>query len=163
MENANEMTASSSFASSSYLSNESGIHHVAASNVPEPAMQILWSRAPLVGVHRCVLAARSPFFHELFKKGNNNSTNGEKPRYLMSDLVPHGGVGYEAFQVFLHYLYTGKLEPSPPEVSRCVDDVCAHDACRPAINYVVELMCASATFQMKELVLLFQRRLLNFY
>ncbi|KAJ6730725.1 REGULATORY PROTEIN NPR3 [Salix viminalis] len=126
------------------------------------AMQILWVEGTPVGVHRCVLAARSQFFHELFKKGNNNSTNGEKPRYLMSDLVRHGGVGYEAFQVFLHYLYTGKLKPSPPEVSRCVDDVCAHDACRPAINYVVELMCASATFQMKELVLLFQRRLLNF-
>jgi regulatory protein NPR1 len=109
-----------------------------------------------VGVHRCVLAARSQFFHELFKKGNNNSTNGDKPRYLMSDLVPYGGVGYEAFHVFLHYLYTGKLKPSPPEVSRCVDDACAHDVCRPAINYVVELMCASATFQMKELVLLFQ-------
>ena len=183
MENANEMTSSSSFASSSYLSDGSRIHHVSASNVPEPGVDLEnlslnklsgnlerllhdkeydYSDADIfvegipVGVHRCVLASRSQFFHELFKKGNNNSTNGDKPRYLMSDLVPHGGVGYEAFQVFLHYLYTGKLKPSPPEVSRCVDDVCAHDACRPAINYVVELMCASATFQMKELVLLFQ-------
>lgn len=189
MESANEMTSSLSFASSSYLSNESSIHHVSASNVPEPGVNLeklslnklsgnlerllldkeydysdaeIFVEGTPVGVHRCVLAARSQFFHELFKKGNNNSTNGDKPRYLMSDLVPYGGVGYEAFHVFLHYLYTGKLKPSPPEVSRCVDDACAHDACRPAINYVVELMCASATFQMKELVLLFQRRLLNF-
>ncbi|XP_011026213.1 PREDICTED: regulatory protein NPR3-like [Populus euphratica] len=189
MESANEMTSSLSFASSSYLSNGSSIHHVSASNVPEPGVNLenlslnklsgnlerllldkeydysdaeIFVEGTPVGVHRCVLAARSQFFHELFKKGNNNSTNGDKPRYLMSDLVPYGGVGYEAFHVFLHYLYTGKLKPCPPEVSRCVDDACAHDACRPAINYVVELMCASATFQMKELVLLFQRRLLNF-
>ncbi|KAL9422911.1 hypothetical protein AB3S75_035072 [Citrus x aurantiifolia] len=38
----------------------------------------------------------------------------------------------------------------------CVDDACAHDACPPAINYAIELMYASAAFQMKELVLLFQ-------
>jgi regulatory protein NPR1 len=74
----------------------------------------------------------------------------------MSDLMPYGGVGHEAFNVFLHYLYTGKHKSSPPEVSQCVYDACAHDACRPAINYAVELMYASATFQMKELVLLFQ-------
>ncbi|CAK7346638.1 unnamed protein product [Dovyalis caffra] len=189
MENANEITSSLSFPSSSYLSNGSSSHHVAAPYVPEPGVNLEnlslsklsgnlerllldgeydYSDAEIVvegipvGVHRCILAARSQFFHELFKKGNDNSTSGDKPRYLMSDLVPYGGVGYEAFNVFLHYLYTGKLKPSPPEVSQCVEDVCAHDACRPAINYAVELMYASATFQMKELVLLFQRRLMNF-
>lgn len=115
----------------------------------------------VVGVNRCILAARSQFFHELFKKGNGSSTKeGGKPRYLMSELVPHGTVGYEAFNVLLNYLYTGtvKLKPSPSEVSTCVDDACAHDACRPAINYALELMYASATFQMKELVHLFQVR-----
>ncbi|KAF3445019.1 hypothetical protein FNV43_RR14712 [Rhamnella rubrinervis] len=121
----------------------------------------------VVGVNRCILAARSQFFHELFKKvqGNESSSKeGGKPRYLMSELVPYGMVGCEAFNVFLNYLYTGtgKLKPSPPEVSTCMDDGCVHDACRPAINYAVELMYVSATFQMKELVLLVQRRLSNF-
>ncbi|XP_061342835.1 BTB/POZ domain and ankyrin repeat-containing protein NPR1-like [Gastrolobium bilobum] len=80
----------------------------------------------------------------------------------MSHLVPYGTVGSEAFLVFLHYSYTGKQKPSPPEVTTCVDEACSHDACRPAINYTLELMYASATFQMKELVSLVQRRLLNF-
>ncbi|CAI9772582.1 unnamed protein product [Fraxinus pennsylvanica] len=85
-----------------------------------------------VGVHRCILAARSPFFHELFKNGNESSV---KER---------------------------KLKSSPREVSTCVDESCSHDACHPAINYAVELMYGSATFQIKELVMLIQRRLLDF-
>lgn len=118
-----------------------------------------------VGIHRCILAARSQFFHDLFKKGNDDVNEGNitkksegKPKYLMSELVPYGKVGPEAFNVFLHYLYTGtgKLKASPPDISTCVDSVCVHDACRPAIDYAVELMYASATFQVKELVLLVQ-------
>lgn len=80
----------------------------------------------------------------------------------MSELVPQGKVGREAFMAFLSYLYTGKLRPAPAEVSTCVDHMCAHDACRPAINFVVELMYASSVFQIPELVSLFQRRLHNF-
>ncbi|XVF27219.1 hypothetical protein REPUB_Repub14bG0088100 [Reevesia pubescens] len=110
----------------------------------------------------CILAVRSKFFNELFKKGNGSSEKEGKPSYNMSELLPYGHIGLEAFQVFLSYLYTGKLKPSPIEVSTCVDDVCAHDACRPAINFVVELMYASSIFQIPELVSLFQRRLLNF-
>ncbi|XP_058196822.1 BTB/POZ domain and ankyrin repeat-containing protein NPR1-like [Rhododendron vialii] len=116
-----------------------------------------------VGVHRCILAARSKFFHELFKKEKGASEKeGSKPKYSMSDLLPYGSVGYEAFLIFLSYLYTGKLKPFPPEVSTCVDNECAHDACRPAIDFSVELMYASSVFQVPELASLSQRRLLNF-
>ncbi|XP_048126969.1 BTB/POZ domain and ankyrin repeat-containing protein NPR1-like isoform X2 [Rhodamnia argentea] len=115
-----------------------------------------------VGVHRCLLAARSRFFHELFKKGNGNNAGEGKPRYLMSEMVSNGRVGYEAFDVLLSYIYTGKLKPFPATVSTCVDSSCTHDACLPAINYAVELMYASATFQIKEFVMLIQRRLFYF-
>lgn len=117
--------------------------------------EIVFDDNKRIGVHRCVLASRSLFFQELFKKGNEGGRE-EKPRYLMSDLVPYGRVGYEAFDDFLCYLYTAKLKPPPVHVSTCVDEDCSHVACRPAICYCVELMYASATFQMKELVLLFQ-------
>lgn len=110
-----------------------------------------------VGVHRCILAARSRFFHDLFAGGGGSRPRPEgKPQYQMSELVTHGRVGREAFMVFLSYLYTGKLKAAPPDVSVCVDSMCAHDACRPAIAFAVELMYASSVFQISELVSLFQ-------
>ncbi|KAK9281425.1 hypothetical protein L1049_004327 [Liquidambar formosana] len=189
MENVSEPSSSLSFASSSYLSNGSSNINESPASGSDPVanpdylsltrlstslekllddVEFDYSDAEIivggisVGVHRCILASRSQFFHELFKKGNCGSGNEGKPKYLMSDLVPYGMVGCEAFRVFLNYLYTGKVKTSPPDVSTCVDTSCSHDACRPAIDYAVELMYASATFQMKELVLLVQRRLLNF-
>ncbi|XP_073004917.1 BTB/POZ domain and ankyrin repeat-containing protein NPR1 [Typha latifolia] len=120
--------------------------------------QIIVDGVP-IGVHRCILGARSRFFYDLFSRGGSEEG---KPKYLMSELVKCGRVGREAFMIFLAYIYTGKLKPSPPEVSVCVDEMCAHDACRPAIEFVVELMYASSVFQIPELISLFQRRLLNF-
>ncbi|CAA2982621.1 regulatory NPR3-like [Olea europaea subsp. europaea] len=114
-----------------------------------------------VGVHRCILAARSKIFCDRFGKDKGSIGKESRPKYFMTDLLPYGQVGYEAFLIFLSYLYTGKLRSSPPAVSTCVDSICAHDACRPAINFSVELMYASTIFQVSELVSLFQRRLLN--
>ncbi|OIW22017.1 hypothetical protein TanjilG_29206 [Lupinus angustifolius] len=180
MDSANEASSSSLSFVSSLLSNGSSNEHEANTEVLSLSRlsgslekllidsEYDYSDAEIlvegmsVGVHKGILASRSSFFHELFKKGNVDSMKEGKPRYLMSELVPYGRVGYEAFQVFLHYLYTGKLKGSPLEVKTCVDESCIHDACRPAIDYALELMYASATFQMKELVLLFQRHLLSF-
>ncbi|XP_027356874.1 regulatory protein NPR3 [Abrus precatorius] len=184
-----EPSSSLSFTSSSHLSNGSVSHNMCSSNGsdPGPNLEVIslsrlssnleqllidsdcdYSDADIivegneVGVHRCILASRSKFFHELFKRKEGSSEKEGKLKYCMSDLLPYGNVGYEAFLIFLGYIYTGKLKPSPMEVSTCVDNVCAHDACRPAINFAVELMYASSIFQVPELVSLFQRRLLNF-
>ncbi|OMP03558.1 BTB/POZ-like protein [Corchorus capsularis] len=190
MDYGNEISSSISFASSSYLSNGSESHLTEAATDPRVSNLEALSLSKLssslekllldeeyydysdaeivvegnvaVGVNRCILAARSHYFHELFRKGSTNMNKEGKPKYLISELLPYGQVGYEAFRVFLTYLYSGKLKPSPREVSICVDDACAHDACGPLINYALELLFVSATFQMKELVLLVQRNLLNF-
>ncbi|KAL3616749.1 Nitrogen permease reactivator protein [Castilleja foliolosa] len=114
-----------------------------------------------VSVHRCILAARSKFFDNLFRNDKGVSGKGVKPRYHMASLLPYGKVGYDAFVIFLNYSYTGKLKQSPIEVSTCVDSTCTHDACGPAVNFSVELMYAAVIFQVAELVSLFQRRLLN--
>lgn len=183
MENGNDLSSSLSFASSSYLSNGSSSHNVPSSNGCEvgtsPELMSLrklslsleklvfdadydYSDAEVevegvnVGVNRCILAARSEFFHQLFKSGGSKKEG--KPKFLMKELVPEGRVGHEAFMVVLNYLYTGRVKPSPTDVSTCVDESCAHDACGPAINYAVEMMYASATFQIKELVMVVQVR-----
>ncbi|XP_057754654.1 BTB/POZ domain and ankyrin repeat-containing protein NPR1-like [Arachis stenosperma] len=189
MANSAEPSSSLSFTSSSHLSNGSVSHNICPSFGADPGhnldvislsklsssleqllidpacdysdAEIIVEEIP-VGVHRCILASRSKFFHELFKSEKGSSDKEGKLKYSMSDLLPYGNVGYEAFQIFLGYVYTGKLKPSPMEVSTCVDNVCAHAACRPAINFAVELMYASSIFQIPELVSLFQRRLLNF-
>nr|UVV34373.1 regulation protein [Actinidia chinensis] len=189
MANSAEPSSSISFTSSSYVSNGSisynkisvsgaemgsGLDIISLSKLSCNLEQLLvdsscdYSDAEIVvestpiGVHRCILAARSRFFQELFKKEQVGFEKEGKPKYNVSDLLPHGRVGYDAFLIFLSYLYTGKLKPFPPEVSTCVDNVCAHDACRPAIQFSVELMYASSIFQVPELASLFQRRLLNF-
>ncbi|KAJ6977990.1 hypothetical protein NC653_029781 [Populus alba x Populus x berolinensis] len=189
MANFSELSSSLSFTSSSHMSNGSISHNISNSSVAEAGTslevislnklsssleQLLiestceYSDADIVvegiavGVHRCILASRSKFFHELFRREKGSLEKDGKPKYCMSELLPYGNVGYEAFLIFLSYLYTGKLKPSPMEVSTCVDNVCAHDSCRPAITFAVELMYASSIFQVPELVSLFQRRLLNF-
>lgn len=115
-----------------------------------------------VRVHRCILGARSKFFCDLFKEKKDCFDGDGKVKYIMSEILPYGNVGYDAFIVFLSYLYTGKMKSSPVEVSTCVHGGCPHDACRPAIMFAVELMYASVIFQVPELISLFQRRLLNF-
>ena len=168
MENANEKSASLSFVSSyptCWSTNQStdtcdldNLNLRRQSTNPKET----WLEAEIVvegksvAVNRSILSERSQFFRRLFNLRNDDSVSEGKPKYLLTDLVPHGKVGYEAFNDILHYIYTGMTKASPPEVSTCVDDACTHDACPPAINYGIELMYASAAFQMKELVVLWE-------
>ncbi|GER49546.1 NPR1-1 protein [Striga asiatica] len=109
-----------------------------------------------VGVHRCILAARSKFFRDLFTNERGFGGKNGRPSYYMANFLPCGSIGYDAFVLFLNYSYTGKLNQSPVEVSTCVDSSCTHDSCGPAVNFAVELMYASTIFQVPELVSLFQ-------
>jgi regulatory protein NPR1 len=130
---------------------------------------------PPVPVHRCILAARSPFFYDLVRGtprreglllsaaisgggGEGTGTGSRRPRYKMEELVPGGRVGREAFLEFTRYLYTGKLRPAPHDVVACADHACPHDSCPPAIRFAVELMYAAWTFKISDLVAVFQVR-----
>ncbi|XP_048133752.1 BTB/POZ domain and ankyrin repeat-containing protein NPR1-like isoform X1 [Rhodamnia argentea] len=108
-----------------------------------------------VSVHRCVLAARSPFFAAAF----SGSESGV--RLELKELAPDFGVGNEALVVVLGYLYSGKVKALPKAVCDCVDDECSHVACRPALEFLVQVLYASFRFQIPELVALYQRRLLD--
>ncbi|KAH9705967.1 BTB/POZ domain and ankyrin repeat-containing protein NPR2 [Citrus sinensis] len=174
MENANEKSASLSFVSSyqtCWSTNQStGTCDLDNLNLRRQSSnpKETWLDAEIVvegksvAVNRSILSERSQFFRRLFNLRNDGSVSGGKPKYLLTDLVPYDGkFGFEAFNDILHYIYTGMNKESPPEVSTCVDDACAHDACSPVINYVIELMYASAAFQMKKLVIRLELWLLN--
>ncbi|GAY68217.1 hypothetical protein CUMW_262400 [Citrus unshiu] len=108
----------------------------------------------------CLSAVK--FFRRLLNLRNDGSVSEGKPKYLLTDLVPcDGKFGFEAFNDILHYIYTGKLKAPPPEVSACVDDACVHVSCPSSVNYVIELMYASAALQMKDRVFLLQHWLLG--
>ncbi|XP_052295691.1 BTB/POZ domain and ankyrin repeat-containing protein NPR1-like isoform X4 [Citrus sinensis] len=173
MENANEKSASLSFVSSNptcwSINQSTGTCDLdnlnlrrQSSNPEEPSLDAeIVVEGKSVAVNRSILSERSQFFRRLFNLRNDGSVSEGKPKYLLTDLVPHGKVGYEAFNDTLHYIYTGKLKAPPPEVSACVDDACVHVSCPPTINYVIELMYASAALQMKKLVIRLELWLLN--
>ncbi|CAD6206115.1 unnamed protein product [Miscanthus lutarioriparius] len=120
-----------------------------------------------VGVHRCILAARSAFFLDHFASlpapAPAAAAAGERPRLELADLVPGGRhIGHDALVPVLGYLYTGRLKSPPQEATVCMDDACGHGTCRPAIDFVVESMYAASGFQISELISLFQRRLSDF-
>ncbi|KAK3146518.1 hypothetical protein QOZ80_3BG0267520 [Eleusine coracana subsp. coracana] len=116
-----------------------------------------------VGVHRCILASRSVFFLDHFAAAAPAAAAGEKLRLKLDELVPGGShIGRDALVAVLGYLYTGLLKSPPQEAAVCVDDGCGHEACRPAIDFVVESTYAASGFQISELVSLFQRRLSDF-
>ncbi|KAJ4870689.1 Regulatory protein NPR3 [Raphanus sativus] len=88
----------------------------------------------------------------------------EKTKFrLHSQDVPYGsGSGPQSVTGFPGVVDSNSYWPFPLEVSTCVDSVCAHDSCLPAIDLIVELMYASSILQVHELVSSFQRRLCNF-
>ena len=102
-----------------------------------------------VAVHRCLLAARSPFFKNAF-------SNSKEVELKLKDLAKDHEVGLDALIAVLTYLYSGKVRPLPKGVCVCVDDDCSHEACRPAVDFMVEVLYASFTFQVSELVALYQ-------
>lgn len=112
-------------------------------------------------VHQCVLSARSPFFKEEFARRRREPSAPLPVTLELKELVEEVDVGYDALVVVLGYLYTGKLSPLPKEVWMCVDEECQHEACRTAVDFVMEMLYASFVFQISELVSLFQRHLLD--
>ncbi|KAJ9167968.1 hypothetical protein P3X46_019554 [Hevea brasiliensis] len=111
-----------------------------------------------VPVHRCILSGRFSFFKAVFS-GSAAKEKGSK--FELKELAKDYDVGFDSLVAVLAYLYTGKVRPLPKGVCVCVDEDCTHVACRPAVDFMVEVLYASFTFQVPELVALYQRRLLG--
>ncbi|KAA8534823.1 hypothetical protein F0562_029735 [Nyssa sinensis] len=108
-----------------------------------------------IPVHRCILSARSPFFKNVFC-GKERGIKLE-----LKELTKDFDVSFDSLITVLAYLYSGKVKSLPKDVCVCVDEECEHVACRPAVDFMVEVLYAAFIFQICELVALFQRHLLD--
>lgn len=87
--------------------------------------------------------------------------DGSSSKLELGDVLSGFEVGYEALVLVLGYVYSGKVAPLPMEVCECADAECGHMACWPAVDFILQVLFASATFEISELVSLFQRHLLG--
>ncbi|GAV81403.1 BTB domain-containing protein/DUF3420 domain-containing protein/NPR1_like_C domain-containing protein/Ank_2 domain-containing protein [Cephalotus follicularis] len=115
--------------------------------------EIILSTGRQLKVHRCILSVRNPFFKNVFQRGG--------VKLELKELVKGYDIGFESLVTVLGYLYTGKVRALPKGVCVCVDDQCLHVACRPAVDFMVEVLFASFTFQVPELEALYQRHILD--
>ncbi|KAI3944256.1 hypothetical protein MKW98_016486 [Papaver atlanticum] len=111
-----------------------------------------------IPIHRCILSARSVFFKNLFSSGTVKGNDG---KFILKDVATDFKLGFDSVNLVLAYLYSGKVKTLPVDVCVCVDEECLHVGCRPVVDFMVEVLYASFTFQISELVTLFQRRLLD--
>ncbi|KAL3532639.1 hypothetical protein ACH5RR_006160 [Cinchona calisaya] len=121
-----------------------------------------WLISPVgkeIPVHRCILSARSPFFRGVFSGASAREKSGAKIQ--LKEFMKEFEVGFDALVTVLAYLYSGRVRPSPKDVCVCVDDECSHAACRPVMEFMVEVLFASFTFEVSELIAKFQRHLLD--
>lgn len=77
-------------------------------------------------------------------------------KFELKELARDYEIGYDSLVAVLAYLYTGKVKSSPKGVCLCVDDGCSHVGCRPAVDFIAEVLYAAFVFQVPELIALYQ-------
>jgi regulatory protein NPR1 len=117
--------------------------------------RIIVADGRVVPVHRCILSARSPFFRRLFSGKEKGA------KFELKELLKNFDVRFDSLSTVLTYIYSGKLKSFADGVCVCVDDECPHVACRPVVDFLTEVLYASFTFEIAELVALCQRHLLD--
>ncbi|XP_024400787.1 regulatory protein NPR6 isoform X2 [Physcomitrium patens] len=113
-----------------------------------------------VFAHRCVLAARSPFFRMVFC--DDQQLNSAQPRPGIPNVISVGVVGYDVFMLLLQFLYSGNYSNffSPQNCGRqCKDKSCWHTHCSSAVEFGLDTMKAALFFGLDQLSTLTQKHL----
>ncbi|XP_024015853.1 regulatory protein NPR1 isoform X2 [Eutrema salsugineum] len=110
-----------------------------------------------VPFHRCLLAARSPFFRNALAAVKNSAA----VKLELKEIAKDHQVGFDSVVAVLSYIYSGRVKPPPKGVSDCAYENCCHVACRPAVDFMVEVLYLAFVFEIPELVTLYQRHLLD--
>lgn len=124
-------------------------------------------------LHRCILAVRCPFFKSLFAKKTTYLASlapaderGNKDRWKLKidlgklfNIWPVAGkVNYEAFMTIVEFLYTGTQVV--PTVN-CMDDDCLHEACRPVVDFAIDMLGLTSVLDITNLKNFWQNHLHN--
>jgi regulatory protein NPR1 len=125
-----------------------------------------------VYAHKCVLAARSPFFRMIFCGDAHmldgapavvgSTTQQQQPQpprgaAVAPQVIPVGIVGHDVFMLLLQFLYTGDLCFSPQNLSRaCKEKSCWHTHCSSAVEFALETLNAAHFFGVDQLSTLTQ-------
>lgn len=80
----------------------------------------------------------------------------ERVSFELKDLAKDYEVGFDAAVIVLGYLYSGKVRSLPKEACACADDDCSHTTCRPALDFKLQVLYVSLTFQVYELVAFYE-------
>ena len=112
-----------------------------------------------VSFHRFIVAARSPFFKNALaaaaeKDPQKSSTAGTK--LDLKNIATDYEVGFDSVAAVMAYVYSGRVRPPPKGVSDCADEDCRHVSCRPAVDFMVEVLYLAFVFQIPELVTMYQ-------
>lgn len=113
-----------------------------------------------VSFHRCILSARSPFFKAELAAAEKVQKS-TPVKLELRKLAAEYDVGFDSVVAVLAYVYCGRVRPPPKGVSECADESCCHVACRPAVDFMVEVLYLAFVFQIPELVTMYQRHLLD--
>ncbi|KAL1202930.1 Regulatory protein NPR2 [Cardamine amara subsp. amara] len=112
-----------------------------------------------ISFHRCILSARIPVFKSALATVKNQKSTVVKLE--LKEIAKDYEVGFDSVATVLSYVYSGRGRPPPKEASECVDDHCCHVACRPAVDFMVEVLYLAYVFQIPELVTLYERHFME--
>uniref|UniRef100_A0A1J3CVK1 Regulatory protein NPR1 n=1 Tax=Noccaea caerulescens TaxID=107243 RepID=A0A1J3CVK1_NOCCA len=113
-----------------------------------------------ISFHRCILSGRSPFFKIALAAAEKEQKSGAV-KLELKEIAKDYEVGFDSVVAVLAYIYSGRVRPPPKGVSECADENCFHVACRPAVDFRVEVLYLAFLFEIPEVITMYEGHLLG--